>query len=199
MLTDSTDKKKLEDILEATSDQAHRAGEIIKHCRHIVNKQPIEKCSISLNELTKETIRFMELYAQDRNVPIQVTLEENLPPVVVDKVQIQQVLVNLVRNGLEAMEENNGQERKLIVTTSMSNGNGQDPNALVTVKDTGQGVQNDQLNKLFDPFFTTKENGMGMGLSISRTIIEAHGGKLWVDNQGSNETQFHFSIPITSN
>ena len=188
----------LMEIFHATSEQVHRAGEIIRHCRQFTSKQVMEKCLANLNELTKETVRFLESDAQDHNASIQLTLDEKLPAIEIDKVQIQQVLVNLIRNGLEAMENGNDAIRKLTVCTHINGKNSNKPDAQVTVKDSGPGITNKQIDKLFQPFYTTKTNGMGMGLSISRSIIEAHGGKLWVDNQHNKETRFHFTLPVNA-
>lgn len=187
---------KLCEILQSTSEQAYRAGEIVRHYRQFASKQPMEKCIVNLNELTQETVRFLDADLHDRNASIQITLDEKLPAVEIDKVQIQQVLVNLIRNGLEAMENNNGAVRKLTVCTHLNGKNGNKPEVQVTVKDTGHGLELPQIDNLFQPFYTTKTSGMGMGLSISRSIIDAHGGKIWLDTQHQQETQFHFTLPI---
>ena len=97
---------------------------------------------------------------------------------------------------LEAMQNNNGKARKLTVYTHLNGKNSNEPEAQVTVKDTGTGLEISQIDNLFQPFYTTKSSGMGMGLSISRSIIDAHGGKLWLDSQHNSETQFHFTLPI---
>ena len=196
LASEPIDNEKLSGFLRGVSEQAHRAGEIVRHCRQFASKQTMEKCVVNLNELTQETVRFLSSDAHDRNISIQIALDEKLPPVKVDKVQIQQVLVNLIRNGLEAMENNNGTARKLTVRTHLNGKNENKPELQVTVKDTGAGFKISQLDNLFQPFYTTKTNGMGMGLSISRTIIHAHGGKLWADSQFNKETQFHFTLPI---
>ncbi len=190
---------KLIELLQGASEQAHRAGEIVRHCRQFASKQPMEKNIVDLNELTNETVRFLDSDARDKKVEIQITLDKKIPPVKIDKVQIQQVLVNLLRNGIEAMQNNNGKVRKLSIYTHLNGKSSSQPEAQVTVKDTGQGLELSQIENLFQPFYTTKKNGMGMGLSISRTIISAHGGKLWFDNQEYRNTKFHFTLPIEKN
>jgi len=187
---------KLLEIMQSASEQVLRAGEIVRHCRQFASKQPMEKCSIDLNDLTQETVRFLNSDAQDNNISIQVTLDDQLPSIEIDKVQIQQVLVNLIRNGIEAMQNNNGKARTLTVYTHLNGTNRNESEAQVTVKDTGPGLKISQIENLFQPFYTTKSTGMGMGLSISRSIIDAHGGKLWLDSQHNSETQFHFTLPI---
>ncbi len=191
---DTVDKEKFSAILQGASEQALRAGEIVRQCKQFTSKQTIEKCLINLNELTQETVRFLDIDIQDHNASIQVTLDENIPFVEIDKVQIQQVLVNLIRNGLEAMDNN--RPRKLTVRTQLINGNNKKPSAQVSVQDTGRGLELPQIENLYQPFFTTKETGMGLGLSISRSIIEKHDGKLWLDTEHKPETLFHFTIPI---
>ena len=199
LLSEPSPDSKLIELLEGASEQAHRAGEIVRHCRQFASKQPMEKHIVDLNELTNETVRFIDSDARENSIEIQITLDKKLPPVRVDKVQIQQVLVNLLRNGIEAMQNNNGKIRKLSVYTHLNGKDESQPEAQVTVKDTGQGLELSQVENLFQPFFTTKANGMGMGLSISRTIISAHSGKLWLDNQNNQNTKFHFTLPIEEN
>ena len=194
--SESQPNKKLIELLQGALEQAHRAGEIVRHCRQFASKQPMEKHIVDLNELTNETVRFLDSDARENNVDIQITLDKKLPPVKIDKVQIQQVLVNLLRNGIEAMQHNNGKVRKLSIYTLLNGKYGSQHEAQITVKDTGQGLEPSQIENLFQPFYTTKANGMGMGLSISRTIITAHGGKLWLDNQDNDSTKFHFTLPI---
>ncbi len=187
---------KLLDIMQSASEQVLRSGEIVRHCRQFASNQPMEKCAVDLNDLTQETVRFLNSDAQDHNISIHVTLDNELPSIEVDKVQIQQVLVNLIRNGIEAMQNNNGKARTLTVYTHLNGKNRNEPEAQVTVKDTGPGLEISHINNLFKPFYTTKSTGMGMGLSISRSIIDAHGGKLWLDSRHTQETQFHFTLPI---
>ena len=187
---------KLLEIMQSASEQVHRAGEIVRHCRQFASKQPIEKCVVDLNDLTQETVRFLNSDAQDHNISIHVTLDNELPSIEVDKVQIQQVLVNLIRNGIEAMQNNNGKARTLSVYTHLNGKNRNESEAQVTIKDTGPGLKISHIDNLFQPFYTTKSTGMGMGLSISRSIIDAHGGNLWFDSHHKPETQFHFTLPI---
>ena len=176
LASESTTNNTLSEILQCASEQAHRAGEIIRHCRQFVSKQPMQKLVVNLNDLTQETVRYLSSDLQDKNISIQVSIDEKLPAVKVDKVQIQQVLVNLIRNGLEAMHNNHGKDRKLTVYTHLNGKNANEPEAQVTVADTGPGLNISQIDSLFQPFYTTKTSGMGMGLSISRSIIDAHGG-----------------------
>ena len=165
---------KLIELLQGASEQAHRAGDIVRNYRQFASKQPMDKDLIDINELTNETVRFLDSDARDKNIKIQITLDKKLPQVRIDKVQIQQVLVNLLQNSIDAMQNNNGKDRKLCIYTHLNGKNSPQPEAQITVKDTGEGLELSQIENLFQPFYTTKINGMGMGLSISQTIIAAH-------------------------
>ncbi len=199
-LLNNTPKKdeKLVEFLKGISAQALRAGEIIRHCRQFADKAN-KKDIANINEIASETTRFLNSDIVDNNVTLRTSLEKDLPLIEVDKVQIQQVLVNLIRNGIEAMSNNNGTNRNLTVCTKFNKENGAAKNIQVTIKDTGSGVANCNFDKLFEPFFTTKKDGMGMGLSISRTIIETHGGKLWATCENNcKEMLLHFTLPVNT-
>ncbi len=199
--SENIDKNKLSIIFKGISDQTHRAGVIVRHCRQIIGKQTVEKIPVNLNDLTKETVDFLDTDAQSYKTVVQLKLDENIPSIEIDKVQIQQVLVNLIRNGLEAMNDNmnDNKPRKITVSTSLDKGNNKNLSVRVSVQDTGRGLELSQIDNLFQLFFTTKVTGMGLGLSISRSIIEKHGGKLWLDTDHKPETLFHFTIPTNPN
>jgi len=117
---------------------------------------------------------------------------DNLPPVFGDLVQLQQVLLNLIVNGMDAIDEANREDRRVSVTATPDGAK----TVEIAVSDSGRGIPTDKLTHIFDPFFTTKPNGMGMGLPISRTIIEAHGGRLWAENRNGGGASFRFTLPI---
>ena len=196
--SEPTTNPMLLEVLQGVSEQAHRAGKIVRNCRQFASKQPMEKLEVDLNDLTQETMRFLDSDTYDNEIDIQLSLYKNLPAVKADKVQIQQVLINLIRNGVEAMQNNNVKARNLSIYTQLNNGNGTPPEAQVTIKETGPGLEISQVKNLFQPFYTTKTSGMGMGLTISRSIINAHGGKLWLDQRENKNTKFHFTLPINS-
>ena len=124
-------------------------------------------------------------------VELTLELEDGLPQVLVDAIEIEQVVLNLVTNGIEAMMESEAGKRRLAVATSMTGGD----TIEVAVRDAGPGLPADQMVEAFEPFSTTKPKGMGMGLSISRTIVEAHGGRLWAEPDSGHSTTFRFTVP----
>jgi two-component system sensor kinase FixL len=129
--------------------------------------------------------------AREHGAAIKLDLAHGLPPVIADPFQIQQVILNLAHNGMEAMREGRSSSRRLTIHTSA----GRDAVVETTVHDTGAGIPPETLERVFDPFFTTKATGLGMGLSISRSIIEAHGGSLWATSDSDTGTMFHFTLP----
>lgn len=125
---------------------------------------------------------------------IQVNLSDSLPEVTVQKIEIEHVVLNLVRNGIESVASLNSEKREVIIHTSMVGRNTLE----LSVSDTGRGVPAEIYDEVFDPFFSTKPNGMGMGLAISRSIVERHGGRLWADPPGHGGATFRFTLPITT-
>ena len=192
-----------EDLLgamEQITSQAKRAGEIIKRLRALVGKQPPIRADADLNDLVREVCSFLEFETTRLGVQIQLELDAAPVPVHVDLVQIEQVLLNLVRNALDALEEVEPGRRRLLIRTWSVAACGDDApgEAQVDVEDTGLGVAPDKLVRLFDPFFTTKAGGMGMGLPISMTIVENHEGRIWADSEPGRGTVFHLSLPLAA-
>jgi len=136
---------------------------------------------------------FVEFETTRLDLQVQLELAEGEIPVDVDLVQIEQVLLNLVRNALDALEERPAGERALIIGTSVRDGR-----ALVSVRDSGPGIPPERMAHLFDPFFTTKESGMGMGLPISQTILENHDGEIWAESEPGAGSVFHVRLPIAA-
>ncbi|WP_298917617.1 cache domain-containing protein [uncultured Roseobacter sp.] len=177
----------LETILQETDNQAHRAGDIIKALRGFVKKDGAEKAEFDFEELLEQTLQLMRSEAKEHGVHIT-TAASGVDPVYGSRVQIAQVLVNLLRNAIEAIAEGGGDARQ--ITLSASN---IDNGVMIDVVDTGPGF--DPTNDLFEQFETTKEDGMGLGLSICRTIVESHGGKLWYQTDENGHSRFCFTIP----
>jgi PAS domain S-box-containing protein len=169
----------------------HRAGDIIKSVRALTRKSAPEMVPLDINDVIREVIVFMGAEFRRRGVRIETALPSNLDPVVGDRVQLQQVVLNLVMNGIEAMADSMLGQRRLRIRSV-----GDEPRqVLVAVEDSGPGLDFAQTERLFEAFFTTKPDGMGMGLSICRSIIEAHGGRLWTSPNLPNGAVFQFTLP----
>lgn len=173
----------------------NRAGEVITRTRALLKKTPTQKSALDINEIVQETIALAQSEVQKNQILLQTNFSAALPKAAGDKIQLQQVLLNLLVNGIEAIKTaTDGGAAQLSVETRKYEEN----NILVAVKDSGVGLDPGSLDKIFEAFYTTKEEGMGMGLSISRSIIEAHGGRLWaIPNDGKGMT-FQFTLPVTT-
>lgn len=182
---------KVESALDRAAEQALRAGQIIRRLRDFVSRGESEKRVESLSKLIEEAGALGLAGAREQNVQLRFSLDPDADLVLADRVQIQQVLVNLFRNALEAMAQS--QRRELVV----ANSRGSDGMIEVEVSDTGIGFRDDVIPNLFQTFFTTKDTGMGVGLSISRSIIEAHGGRMWAESNAAGGATFRFTLPAT--
>jgi len=191
LLVGSTDANapKIKAALDRAAEQAIRAGEIIRRLRTFVAREASEKRVESLSKMVEEAGALGLTGAREQGVFLRFSLDPSCDWVLADRVQIQQVLVNLFRNALEAMAPST--HRELIA----SNTRAADDMIEIAVSDTGSGFAGDALANLFQPFFTTKETGMGVGLSISRTIIENHGGRMWAETNKSGGATFRFTLP----
>jgi len=179
----------IRDALDKAAAQALRAGEIIRRMRDFVTRKEADKTSQRISRLIEEASALALVGAREQGVMVRLLIDRAVDSVLVDGVQIQQVLVNLIRNALEAMEAST--RRELVVSAAPL------PDGMVEimVSDTGHGVLLEVLPRLFEPFVTSKETGMGVGLSISKAIIEAHGGRLWMEANPVGGTVFRFTIP----
>jgi hypothetical protein len=160
--------------------------------RAMFKKIPSVATSVHMNELIEETISFVHHEAQRKNVSLRADLGAGLPTVGGDRVQLEQVILNLMMNGIESMAGLDSEPKRLLIRSALPNPG----KLLVSVADTGPGIDAEHANRLFAPFFTTKPQGIGMGLPICRSIIEAHGGRLWAENNESGGAVFHFMLPI---
>ncbi|MGY3485826.1 PAS domain S-box-containing protein [Bradyrhizobium sp. USDA 4011] len=170
----------------------NRAGEVIQRVRALVNKTTGQMAPLDINEAINEVIGLVQHELQSHLVSLQLDLAAALPPVVADRIQLQQVILNLVVNGIEAMQPVTDRSRELVIRTRHDDA-GQ---ILVTVTDSGVGVATENAERLFDAFYTTKASGMGMGLSICRSIVEAHRGRLSVSRNIGPGTTFQFTLPL---
>ncbi len=180
---------KIESAMDRAAEQALRAGQIIRRLRDFVSRGESEKRVESLSKLIEEAGALGLAGAREQNVQLRFSLDPESDLVLADRVQIQQVLVNLFRNALEAMAQS--PRRELIVR----NATVADDMVEIEVSDTGSGFHDDVKPNLFQTFFTTKETGMGVGLSISRSIIEAHGGRMWAESNAAGGATFRFTLP----
>ncbi len=184
-----------EDILaamEKASAQAERAGKIIRRTREFVKKSAPVRAPVALAEIVEEAIGFADIEARKAAVPIRVDIPADLPPVFADRIMIEQVVLNLVKNGIEAMQHTPPGERALGLAARLD-GEGM---VEVAVADRGCGLTAEQAERLFTPFFTTKAEGMGMGLNICRSIVEYHDGRLWLEHNPGGGSVFRFTLPV---
>ncbi|NCC28522.1 MAG: PAS domain S-box protein [Gammaproteobacteria bacterium] len=185
---------KTEDLVGAMGQitvQAQRASEIIRRLRALVGKQPPIRTDADLNHLVREVCSFVEFETNRLGLQIEIDPGAHPIPVNVDLVQIEQVLLNLVRNAIDALQESPAEHRRLCIRTRVKGGA-----AIVEVEDTGPGISADRILHLFHPFFTTKEGGMGMGLAISQTIVENHDGRIWAESEPGRGSTFFISLPL---
>ena len=167
-----------------------RASEVIKRIRDLLHKTPSEKAPVSINETVQVVVALVSSELLRSNIELQVELAANLPAVLGDRIQLQQVILNLILNAKDAMSDVSN-PRELQITS----GKNEAGEVVVAVRDTGRGFDPDHIDQIFDPFFTTKMEGMGLGLSISRTIIEAHGGTLWATQNQDKGATVQFTVP----
>ncbi|MGB0055946.1 MAG: PAS domain S-box protein [Methyloceanibacter sp.] len=184
--------RKIHDALAETTHQTLRAGQIIRQLREFVARGETEKRLENINKLVEEASALALVGAKEQGVKTIFRFDPRTGPVLVEKVQIQQVLVNLMRNAIEAMQ---GCPRKELVVETVLSGHGM---VEVRVADTGSGLAEEIAPRLFQPFVTTKPAGMGVGLSISKRIIEAHGGEMWAEPNPGGGTLFHFTLEPSS-
>ena len=188
---DQTDPRALTGALDAVVNQGLRAGEIIRHLRGLVQKHPDARAALDLNTLLRAVIHYAQLELRQAKVTLNLELTGSLPAVLGDDIQIQLATLYLARNAIEAMQGAEG-PRRLTIRTAL-----QDPDtALVTLADTGYGFSAEAASRLFQPFFSTKPGGMGLGLSVSRSIIESQGGELWATSNPDRGVSFHFTLPV---
>lgn len=186
----SPDLEEVRAILADIRRDNQRAGEVIERMRALMKQRQAERRRLDLDLLSDETLALVQSDAERRRVRLARESDRALPPVHGDQVQLQQVLLNLLLNAMEALGDNPPARRLVTVRTRSTNSMVE-----VTVSDSGCGISENELLRVFEPFFTSKPNGLGMGLAISRSIIEAHGGRLWAENNVAGGTTFSFTLP----
>ncbi len=187
----------LEEVREALTeiiDDADRAGAVILRVRQLAKRTPVERSLLDLRDVVNDVLALARYESVARGVTIRTDLSQDLPSVLGDRVQLQQVLLNLVMNGVDAMNSV-PEEKRILLVLGKHDATAGTSAVLLCVQDAGVGLKAEEMERLFEPFYTTKADGMGMGLTISRSIIEAHGGRLWTEpNRGPGAT-FLFSLP----
>jgi len=183
----------MRNALDAAADQAVRAGQIIRRLRDFVSRGETERRAESITKLVEEASALALVGTKDRGISVEFQFDPAVDRVLADRVQIQQVLLNLIRNAMDAMETSQVQNLKITIAP-IDNGY-----VRISVSDSGSGLAPEAAKQLFQPFVTTKRHGMGVGLSISRTIVEAHGGQIWVEPNPGGGTIFHFTLAAVGN
>jgi len=184
------DLAEVRDALADVVNDADRAGDIIERIRDQIKKAPPRQERFDINEAVIEVIALTRSEAAKNGVSVETRLANGPSPVHGDRVQLQQVMLNLILNAIEAMSGDGDGSRKLSVSTEQSQSDG----VLVAVRDSGPGIDPDHVERVFEPFYTTKSNGMGIGLSICRSIVEAHGGRLWASPNMPRGAVFQFTL-----
>ena len=188
------DLAELREILNEIVSEDKRAAEVIRRLRLLLKKGEVQWQSLCINEVVHDVLELMRSDLINQKVTVDCELPQNLPIVTGDPVQLQQVLLNLVVNACDAMANCAIPERRILIRTGIENGSRA---VSVSVTDRGDGIPAEKLEQIFEPFFSTKAKGMGLGLSVCRTIITAHRGKLWATNNPDHGATFHFSLPVT--
>jgi PAS domain S-box-containing protein len=186
----------LKEVKEAVQDivrEGTRASQVIGRIRALLRRGPAEREPLDLGEIVRDVTTLLQGEMHSRHVTLEAELALELPPVLGDRVQLQQVVLNLVQNALESMRAIEGRARVLHVSSWE-----EEPGWVeLSVRDTGAGLDPEALTRIFEPFYTTRADGLGLGLSISRKIVEAHGGRLWATSNGDAGATFHFALPVS--
>jgi C4-dicarboxylate-specific signal transduction histidine kinase len=179
--------------MERMIRDAKRASQVVERLRALAKKAPAQTTPLDLNEVITESAALLQREIQNHRIALQLDLAHDPPPVLAGRVELQQVVINLMMNGMQAMESVTDRPRYLVVRSSRHN-----DALLVSVRDSGIGIDPDNMGRLFNAFFTTKANGMGMGLSIGRSIVESYGGRIWASNNDGPGTTFQFALPLST-
>jgi C4-dicarboxylate-specific signal transduction histidine kinase len=173
---------------------ATRASEVISRIRSLISKAAPDRVLVQLNEIIKESIALAESQASKNDVSVDTDIAPDLPGLLGDRIQLQQVILNLMLNGIESVSGVTSRPRRLIIRSRAQEEDG----ITISIEDNGIGVSAENMPRLFEPFFTTRSQGIGMGLAISRSIIEAHGGRLWAESTVNQGSIFQFTLPVRS-
>jgi PAS domain S-box-containing protein len=183
--------EELIDALEDIARDSQRASAVVARVRSFLQKSPDERSTVDINELISEVGALSRTDMARRRVALKLELAEQLPPVLGDRIQLQQVILNLLSNGADAMDSIAAESRELVIGSSAD----ESGNITVAITDVGAGLDRRNADRIFNPFFTTKPGGMGMGLAICKSIVEAHGGRIWAASNDGYGTTFRFALP----
>jgi PAS domain S-box-containing protein len=186
------DLEEVKEALDHVVKDVDRAGAVVARMRALMRRSPMQMDSMDMNEAVREVIELTRSEALKNKVALQTELTDRLPVIRGDRIQLQQVVLNLILNAVQAMDAVPDKAREVCITT----GESLPGEVRLGVRDTGPGLSPDGFSRLFEPFYTTKPNGMGMGLAICRSIVEAHGGRLWATANKPRGAMFEFSIPV---
>jgi len=189
---ETPDLDEVREAVESIVKDGKRAGEVIRRVRGLAHKTATQKTPLDLNDVVREVVALVEHELLSRRVSLRMELTPALPAVLADRVQLQQVIINLMMNGIEAMQAVTDRPRDLVIRSCQD----EEHEVLLSVQDRGTGISAESADRLFKAFFTTKSSGMGMGLSICRSIIEAHGGRVWAVPNVPHGAAFHFTLPV---
>jgi C4-dicarboxylate-specific signal transduction histidine kinase len=184
--------EKAKPLIDRVIGEGRRAADIVSQIRNFSRKASMRKESVEINDAILEIMELTHVATSEHRVSVKMQMSEGLPRILADRVQLQQVTLNLVMNAIEAMKEVNDRSRKLLISTSAAEPAG----VLVKISDSGPGLPFVNSERIFEPFYTTKESGLGMGLSICRSIVEAHGGQLWATSNEPRGAVFCMTLPI---
>jgi C4-dicarboxylate-specific signal transduction histidine kinase len=187
----SPDIAELDEIVGDILRDDRRASEVIRRMRSLLTKAPFELKSFDLNDIVQETVKFHSSLAAGRKVELVSAITPDTLPILGDRIQLQQVILNLVVNGIDAMKDTPAEKRIINIRTARV-----DNFAVLTVSDRGSGIPEGKIREVFEPFFTSKAEGMGMGLSIARTIVEAHKGQISAKNRDHGGATFRVRLPL---
>ena len=188
------DLSELREILVDIRDDSRRAVDVIDRVRALAGSRPLRRHPLDINEVAGDVVRIVGSEARRRGVTLRTELGTGLPAIAADRVCLQQVLVNLMINAMDAMEQIDAGERQVVVRTRRT----ADEAVELAVSDVGHGIPADRLARLFDAFFTTKKEGLGLGLAIVRSIVEAHDGQIWAEDHDGRGATFHMTLPALS-
>jgi two-component system sensor kinase FixL len=191
---DPVDMDEVRAIIDDVLRDDRRAAEVVQRLRAWLKQGQMHLEALGLHELAQDVLALVRSDAALKHVALECAVPRALPRVFGDRVQLSQVLLNLVMNAIDAMMEANDVPRRVLVEAIV----GGDRCCEISVSDSGPGIPPDALDRIFDPFFTAKTEGLGIGLSISRSIVEAHGGRLWAENGALGGAKFHFTVPLQS-